>query len=74
MIVSQRPTLLAAAALLAANTLLAQKTPILITADLSDAPRKLYHAEVDIPVKPGIVLPHHTPVDPRQPPPHRPGR
>ncbi len=55
MIAPQRPTLLAAAALLAANTLLAQKTPILITADLSDAPRKLYHAEVDIPVKPGIV-------------------
>jgi predicted metalloprotease with PDZ domain len=26
------------------------KAPILITADLSDAPRKLYHAEVDLPV------------------------
>ncbi|HEX3373993.1 MAG TPA: M61 family peptidase [Edaphobacter sp.] len=33
----------------------AQKTPIQITADLSEAPRKLYHAEVDIPVKPGPV-------------------
>jgi predicted metalloprotease with PDZ domain len=33
----------------------AQKTPIQITADLSDAPRKLYHAEVDIPVQPGPV-------------------
>ena len=33
----------------------AQKTPISITADLSDAPRKLYHAEIDIPVKPGTV-------------------
>jgi predicted metalloprotease with PDZ domain len=33
----------------------AQKTPIIIAADLSDAPRKLYHAEIDIPVKPGIV-------------------
>jgi predicted metalloprotease with PDZ domain len=31
----------------------AQKTPIQITADLSDAPRKLYHAEVDLPVKSG---------------------
>ena len=46
---------LSATALLCASTLLAQKTPITITADLSDAPRKLYHAEVDIPVKPGIV-------------------
>ena len=33
----------------------AQKTPIQITADLSEAPRKLYHAEVDIPVQPGPV-------------------
>jgi predicted metalloprotease with PDZ domain len=33
----------------------AQKTPIQITADLSDAPRKLYHAEVDIPVTAGPV-------------------
>jgi predicted metalloprotease with PDZ domain len=31
----------------------AQKAPILITADLSDAPRKLLHAEVDLPVTPG---------------------
>ena len=31
----------------------AQKTPIQITADLSDAPRKLYHAEVDLPVSAG---------------------
>ena len=30
-----------------------QKTPILITVDLSDAPRKLYHAEVDLPVTAG---------------------
>ncbi|AXC10441.1 PDZ domain family protein [Acidisarcina polymorpha] len=29
------------------------QTPIQITADLSDAPRKLYHAEVDLPVAPG---------------------
>ncbi len=31
----------------------AQKTPIEITADLRDAPRKLFHAEVDLPVTPG---------------------
>ena len=40
---------------LLATSALAQKTPIQITADLSDAPRKLYHADIDIPVKPGIV-------------------
>ncbi len=31
------------------------QTPIQITADLSDAPRKLYHAEVDLPVKAGSL-------------------
>ena len=31
----------------------AQTPPISITADLTDAPRKLYHAEIDLPVKPG---------------------
>src|SRR5271154_6667964 len=31
----------------------AQTTPIQITANLSDAPRKLYHAEIDLPVTPG---------------------
>jgi predicted metalloprotease with PDZ domain len=31
----------------------AQRPPILITADLSDAPRKLYHADVDLPVTAG---------------------
>ncbi len=56
MIVFRPAALLAAAPLLlTASSLLAQRAPILITADLSDAPRKLYHAEVDIPVKPGIV-------------------
>ncbi len=45
--------LAAAAPLLLASSLLAQRAPILITADLSDAPRKLYHAEMDIPVKAG---------------------
>jgi predicted metalloprotease with PDZ domain len=34
-------------------TVRAQKTPIQITADLSDAPRRLFHAEVDLPVTPG---------------------
>jgi predicted metalloprotease with PDZ domain len=37
------------------SLLQAQKTPIQITADLTDGPRKLYHAEVDIPVTPGPV-------------------
>jgi len=40
-------------ALLAGATVQAQQTPIQITADLSDAPRKLYHAEVDLPVNAG---------------------
>jgi hypothetical protein len=31
----------------------AQKAPIEITADLSDAPRKLFHAEIDFPVSAG---------------------
>ena len=42
-------------ALGSSSLLQAQKTPIQITADLSDAPRKLYHAEVDIPVTAGPV-------------------
>lgn len=42
-------------ALLAATSAFAQKAPIQITADLSDAPRKIYHAEVDIPVSTGTV-------------------
>ena len=50
-----RHTLLPLALLLGATTLQAQKTPIQITADLSEAPRKLYHADVDIPVQPGPV-------------------
>src|SRR3569833_2105542 len=33
----------------------AQKAPIEITADLTDAPRKLFHAEIDIPVSAGAV-------------------
>ena len=38
---------------LAISSAPAQKAPIQITADLSDAPRKLYHAEVDLPVTAG---------------------
>ncbi len=41
------PALLLALTMIPAH---AQKTPIQITADLSDAPRKLYHADVDLPV------------------------
>ncbi len=33
---------------------LAAQQPIRITADLSEAPRKLYHAEIDLPVKSGM--------------------
>ena len=36
-----------------ASPVFAQKTPIKITADLTEAPRHLYHAEIDLPVKPG---------------------
>jgi predicted metalloprotease with PDZ domain len=51
-----RNTLLPLTLVLAAPAFLqAQKTPIQITADLSDAPRKLYHSEVDIPVTAGPV-------------------
>jgi predicted metalloprotease with PDZ domain len=45
-----------------------QKTPIQITADLSDAPRKLYHAEVDLPVTAGpltLTTPKWVPGDHR---------
>ena len=47
-----RPAALLAAALFSA-TAFAQTAPIRITADLSEAPRRLFHAEIDIPVKPG---------------------
>ena len=42
-----------AAILLSSLAASAQKTPIQITADLSEAPRKLYHAEIDLPVHEG---------------------
>ena len=46
----------------------AEKAPIQITADLSDAPRKLYHAEVDLPVTSGpldLTTPQWIPGDHR---------
>ncbi|MGA8940183.1 MAG: M61 family peptidase [Acidobacteriaceae bacterium] len=47
----RKPLLLAAAIALTAPIF--SQTPIRITADLTEAPRKLYHAEIDLPVKPG---------------------
>ncbi|HEV2324634.1 MAG TPA: M61 family peptidase, partial [Terracidiphilus sp.] len=52
----------------------AQKAPIEIIANLTDAPRRLYHAEIDLPVKPGpldLTTPewipgHHRPTGPAQ--------
>jgi predicted metalloprotease with PDZ domain len=46
-----KPSLLAAAFLVTLPAF--AQTPIRITADLTEAPRKLYHAEIDLPVKPG---------------------
>ena len=48
-----RSPLLLASLTLMISPALAQMAPIQITADLTDAPRKLYHAEIDIPVRPG---------------------
>jgi predicted metalloprotease with PDZ domain len=54
--ISRTPFLpIALFAFIAPSVLPAQKAPIQITADLTDGPRKLYHAEVDIPVKPGPI-------------------
>jgi predicted metalloprotease with PDZ domain len=47
----RQPILLTAAFALALPAF--SQTPIRITADLTEAPRKLYHAEIDLPVKPG---------------------
>ena len=66
----QFPSLIAITLGISAAT--AQKAPIQITADLTDAPRKLFHAEIDIPVSPGPVtltsprwIPgHHSPSGP----------
>jgi predicted metalloprotease with PDZ domain len=64
--------LFAAAAAAIATSAIAQKAPIQITADLTEAPRKLFHAEVDIPVTAGplaLITPqwipgHHGPGGP----------
>ena len=50
---TNRTLVLSAAAFLCSVAGLGQTTPIPITADLTEAPRKLYHAEIDLPVKPG---------------------
>ncbi|MGC2163929.1 MAG: M61 family peptidase, partial [Silvibacterium sp.] len=55
------------AALLTVSAL-AQQTPIQITANLTDAPRKLYHAEVELPVTAGpltLITPQWIPGDHR---------
>jgi predicted metalloprotease with PDZ domain len=60
-----------ASSFLFASLAFAQQTPIQITADLTDAPRKLFHAEIDIPVHPGPfavtaaewIPGHHAPKD-----------
>lgn len=57
---------------IACTALVPAQKPIQIVADLSDAPRKLYHAEIDLPVKPGplaLTTPqwipgHHMPSGP----------
>ena len=49
---TNRALTLALPLLLAASSF-AQQTPIQITADLTDAPRKLFHADIDIPVHAG---------------------
>ena len=41
--------------LLVTAAVAAQAAPIVITADLSDAPRRLYHAEIDLPVTSGPI-------------------
>jgi hypothetical protein len=49
---------------LLANVAQSQTKPIVITADLTDAPRKLFHAEIDLPVHAGplaLVTPEWIP-------------
>lgn len=53
--ISPAPRVLFASFLFAAAAAIAQTAPIQITADLTDAPRKLFHAEIDLPVQPGPV-------------------
>ena len=47
------PTIASILLAAASGPALAQSVPIQITADLSDAPRKLFHAEIDLPVTAG---------------------
>jgi predicted metalloprotease with PDZ domain len=49
----KNPLLILAAAFLSVSPAFAQKAPIKITVDLTEAPRRLYHAEIDLPVTPG---------------------
>lgn len=53
--ISSASRVLCASCLLVSAAGFAQSTPIRITADLTEAPRKLFHAEIDLPVKPGPV-------------------
>ena len=51
-------------AILLTATALAQQTPIQVTANLTDGPRKLYHSDTEIPVKAGpldLVTPEWIP-------------
>ena len=49
------PTLLLSSIITLTSSAFAQTTPIHITADISDAPRKIYHAEIDLPVAAGAL-------------------
>ena len=63
-----RKPLLLAAAIIALTLPAFNQTPIRITADLTEAPRELYHAEIDLPVKPGpntFITPEWIPGDHR---------
>jgi predicted metalloprotease with PDZ domain len=52
---SARPDAFVLSLLIAGSVAALAQKPIQITADLSDTPRKLYHADVDLPVKAGPV-------------------
>ena len=52
---SSRLLAVAASIGFAVSAAVGQKTPIRITADLSEAPRRLFHADIDLPVKSGPV-------------------
>src|SRR5580698_7639044 len=52
---SIRTLVVASGLLLVSSAAVAQQPPIQITADLTDAARKFFHAEIDVPVAPGPV-------------------